>query len=151
MHALLHSIVLLLLSFPFSVSVSVRAVAERRVGRDALGIGRLTLAVSDGTERTSGTPSNLSSMGVTQWNSKLDLKALNLAISLENLLISFLDSGITRFSEVDFIDAGFSSGTRDVYAGMLANERAHVGLLLVTVQSEAFTPTQGACGYIAHP
>ncbi|TEB37024.1 hypothetical protein FA13DRAFT_1787294 [Coprinellus micaceus] len=75
-----------------------------------------------------------------------DLKVLNFALSLENLVSAFLSVGLGRFSEDDFLNAGYPRSARDLYAGILVNERAHIHSLLSIVQPSEVRVI-GTCDY----
>ncbi|KAJ3551086.1 hypothetical protein NMY22_g18 [Coprinellus aureogranulatus] len=104
-------------------------------------LGRVAGTVQFGASE----PTGVSGMGGGSASDK-DLRVLNFAISIENLVSAFLSQGLTRFSAIDFRNAGYSTGTRDFYAGTLSNGRSHIDSLVSSVRSANFTVI-GTCQY----
>ncbi|KAJ3524354.1 hypothetical protein NMY22_g11036 [Coprinellus aureogranulatus] len=104
-------------------------------------LGRVAGTVQVGASE----PTGVSGMGGGSANDS-DLRVLNFAISIENLVSAFLSQGLTRFSAIDFRNAGYPTGPREFYAGMLSNGRSHIDSLVSSVRSANFTVI-GTCQY----
>ncbi|KAF8068058.1 ferritin-like domain-containing protein [Lyophyllum atratum] len=58
-----------------------------------------------------------------------DIDILNFALTLEHLENKFYDEGLARYSQQDFLDAGYPEWTRGRYEQIAAHEKTHVEFL----------------------
>jgi len=64
-----------------------------------------------------------------------DISTLNYALTLENLEATFYTEGLARFSQQDFVDAGYSAGTRNYITLIQDHEITHVNTLKSVINS----------------
>ncbi|KAH8992562.1 ferritin-like domain-containing protein [Lactarius hatsudake] len=69
-----------------------------------------------------------------------DVDILNFALTLEHLENAFYTEGLSRFTQKDFVDAGFPDWSYDRFKQIAAHEAAHVHFLEATLGDKATKP-----------
>ncbi|KAI9452782.1 ferritin-like domain-containing protein [Lactarius psammicola] len=69
-----------------------------------------------------------------------DVDILNFALTLEHLENAFYAEGLSRFTQKDFVDAGFSDWSYGRFKQIAAHEAAHVHFLEATLGDKATKP-----------
>lgn len=69
-----------------------------------------------------------------------DVDILNLALTLEHLENALYTEGLSRFTQKDFVDAGFPDWSYGRFQQIAAHEAAHVHLLEATLGDKAAKP-----------
>lgn len=73
-------------------------------------------------------------------DSPSDTDVLNFALTLEHLENAFYTEGLSRFTQKDFVDAGFPEWSYGRYKQIAAHEAAHVHFLEATLGDKATKP-----------
>jgi hypothetical protein len=84
--------------------------------------------------RTANSPESI------DWKSPVDIDILNFALTLEHLENTFYTQGLSKFTQADFMHAGFPDWSYGRLKQIAAHEAAHVKLLETTLGDKATKP-----------